>query len=332
MSRRKQWAAILAVDFPAEKQNLAADVVLASPTACRLCGSTKTRSRERRGSYRYVQCVRCSLTFLPYPPAPDEVVRQYQAGVSSKLAYYRMATRADQRSFRELLGTIERYSAPGRILDVGCNIGNFVKVAKERGWSATGLDVNAEAVAYGREHFGLDLVTPVEFDARGLGDFEVVHSSDTIEHFSNPAESLEYFTSKCKPGGLIVLSTPNYDSVVCRLFQLKPSEHIYLFNRHSLLLLLERLNLETIETLYFDRYRNVSAMFESNTFDSLPPLKSALRLLHRFMPELPLRLPARENIVAFARRAVADATGGAQLSNWASGATMRSGRGAVLSE
>jgi SAM-dependent methyltransferase len=226
-----------------------------------------------------------------------------------------MAASVDQRSFRKLLSTIERYSQRGRILDVGCNIGNFVKIAGERGWKATGIDVNTEAIRYGRERFDLDLLTAEEFKQRGQGDFDVIHSSDTIEHFNNPAESLEYFASKCKPGGLIVLSTPNYDSFVCRLLQLKPSEHLFLFNYRSMRVLVERLGLEYIETLYFDRYRNVSAMFESNTFDSMPALKAVFRRIHRVIPELPLRLPARENIVAIARRPPTDSSALTSLAN-----------------
>jgi hypothetical protein len=65
--------------------------------------------------------------------------------------------------------------------------------------------------------------------------------------------------------------------------------------------MLHGMGLEVIETLLFDRCRNISAMFESTTFDRLPPLKHVFRLLHRVRPELNLRLNGGENVVAIAR-------------------------------
>jgi 2-polyprenyl-3-methyl-5-hydroxy-6-metoxy-1,4-benzoquinol methylase len=131
--------------------------------------------------------------------------------------------------------------------------------------------------------------------------FDVIHSSDTVEHFTDPTSVMRSYIGRLKPGGLMIVSTPNYDSRLCKIFQLKPTEHLYLFNRHSLTYMLHGMGLEVIETLLFDRCRNISAMFESTTFDRLPPLKHVFRLLHRVRPELNLRLNGGENVVAIAR-------------------------------
>ena len=81
------------------------------------------------------------------PPEEEQTVQQYNEGVSSKLAYYRLAAAADKRSFDSLLRIIEQHKSRGSILDVGCNIGTFVRAAEQRGWQATGVDLNAEAIA-----------------------------------------------------------------------------------------------------------------------------------------------------------------------------------------
>ena len=112
-----------------------AQALSSSPPAaiCRLCGSERVVEREWRSRYRYVQCVGCSLAFVVNPPSDDDVMAQYNRGTSSKLAYYRMASPADARSFRALLEMVERRALRGSILDVGCNIGTFVRVARDLG-------------------------------------------------------------------------------------------------------------------------------------------------------------------------------------------------------
>jgi len=266
-----------------------------------LCGSDRVNSREQRGLYQYVQCASCSLAFVANPLSEDEVIEQYNRGASSKLAYYRMAAPADARSFAALLEVAERRVPRRRILDIGCNIGTFVQVAAERGWQASGVDVNIDAVEFGRRGGALDLLTLDEFEARPELRFDVIHSSDTIEHLTDPAGTMQAYARRLVPGGLLVVSTPNYDSRLCKIFQLKPTEHVVLFNKRSLAFLLRGIGLEVIETLPFDRWRNISAMFESTTFDRLPLLKHVFRVLHRVKPDLKLRLRGGENIVALAR-------------------------------
>jgi 2-polyprenyl-3-methyl-5-hydroxy-6-metoxy-1,4-benzoquinol methylase len=248
-----------------------------------------------------VQCALCSLAFVTDPPPEDETTGQYNRGVSSKLAYYRLASAADAVSFAALLELIERRASKGRILDVGCNIGTFVRVARDRGWRATGIDVNVEAVEVGKREHELDLLTLDELEGRPDLTFDVIHSSDTVEHFTDPTSATRMYARRLKPGGLLVVSTPNYDSRLCKIFQLKPTEHLFLFNERSLAFLLNAVGLEVVETLFFDRWRNISAMFESTTFDGLPLFKAVFRAAYRIRPEWKLRLNGRENIVAIAQ-------------------------------
>jgi 2-polyprenyl-3-methyl-5-hydroxy-6-metoxy-1,4-benzoquinol methylase len=272
-----------------------------SLSTCRLCGSVTIIPREKRAMFRYGQCRSCSLAFVLNPSSEELTVQQYNAGVSSKLAYYRLAAAADARSFSQLLKVVERYQRPGSILDVGCNIGTFVGVAEARGWTATGVDLNREAVEFGRQRSNLRLLTLHELETEPHQRFDVIHSSDTVEHFTDPVGVMRYYAAKLKPNGLLAVSTPDYDSRLCKVFQLKPTEHLFLFNRRSMTYMLQLIGLRVLATLPFDRYRNVSAMFESTTFDALPALQKLFKALHAVLPELPLRVPGGENILALAR-------------------------------
>jgi 2-polyprenyl-3-methyl-5-hydroxy-6-metoxy-1,4-benzoquinol methylase len=70
----------------------------------------------------------------------------------------------------------------------------------------------------------LNLLNLEEFEAQPELKFDVIHSSDAIEHFTEPTAIMRAFVDRLAPGGLLVVSTPNYDSRLRKVFQLKPTE------------------------------------------------------------------------------------------------------------
>ena len=73
-----------------------------------------------------------------------------------------------------------------RYLDVGCSTGFVVEAARDRGWDATGIDLNPSAVEFGRSR-GLDLRT-VALDHAGFaaGSFDAISLFDVLEHLLAP--------------------------------------------------------------------------------------------------------------------------------------------------
>jgi SAM-dependent methyltransferase len=154
---------------------------------------------------------------------------------------------AEQRisGFRRRLASIEKYFArPGNLLDYGCAVGLFVKVAKEAGWAAKGYERSTWAADYGRNVLGVDIE---------LGDgrkssfqpesFDVVTLWDVVEHLSNPRRVLESVKSWLCPGGIAVVTTVNSSSVGAWLAgkgwrHLGPPHHLQYFSRRSLMYLL----------------------------------------------------------------------------------------------
>lgn len=74
-----------------------------------------------------------------------------------------MADRRTQQ-FRRFLDHFP--SRPGRLLDVGCGYGFFLKIAEVRGWEAIGLDLDPQGVAYAKESLRANAL---------LGDLRDVH-------------------------------------------------------------------------------------------------------------------------------------------------------------
>ena len=273
--------------------------------ACNLCGSWRRRPFARRQGLDVVACAECGLVYVSPRPGPAALRAHYNDGGSSRARYYLEAEPADRRSFAELLEALERlHPRRGRLLDVGPNVGTCLALARERGWEAAGVEINAAAARHCREARALDVRDGTLDDGPfPPASFGAVVMADVIEHLPDPRRALEQVRELLEPGGLVAISTPDVSGWAARLLQVKPVEHLYYFEPATLRALLGRAGLEPLEVLPYDRYKNLTAMTHSTTcgtlFQRLGPL---FALSRRLLGDLPVRLPLRENLLAIARR------------------------------
>ncbi len=90
----------------------------------------------------------------------------------------------------------------GRALDLGCREGHQTRWLQKRGYEVTSVDV--EALFDGAQV--VDANEPLPFPDRY---FDLVWSSEVIEHLKDPRRSLTELRRVTKPGGRLILTTPN---------------------------------------------------------------------------------------------------------------------------
>jgi 2-polyprenyl-3-methyl-5-hydroxy-6-metoxy-1,4-benzoquinol methylase len=97
-------------------------------------------------------------------------------------------------------------------LDVGCGLGFFSERLVHRGATVTACDIGPTLVEQTRQRARCEAVVA---DALALRDqfgpdrFDLVVSSECIEHTPHPADAIRQMVSVLKPGGFLALSTPN---------------------------------------------------------------------------------------------------------------------------
>ncbi len=101
----------------------------------------------------------------------------------------------------------------GALLDVGCGAGALTHVCHQLGWDATGVDVSADGLALARASFpGVRFAEGSAYDDLTVfappGGFDVVLSSEVIEHLYRPALLLERSYAALRPGGRLLVTTP----------------------------------------------------------------------------------------------------------------------------
>ncbi|BDG60365.1 hypothetical protein caldi_14550 [Caldinitratiruptor microaerophilus] len=128
----------------------------------------------------------------------------------------------------------------GELLDVGCGSGQFLANMRARGWNVLGVEPDGEAVRVAREHFGLTVSqgTLEEVDLRE-GTFDAVTLNHVIEHVLDPVGILRSCRRVLKPGGLLVVVTPNPAGLGARFFgegwlHWDPPRHLFLLSPQNL--------------------------------------------------------------------------------------------------
>jgi 2-polyprenyl-3-methyl-5-hydroxy-6-metoxy-1,4-benzoquinol methylase len=128
----------------------------------------------------------------------------------------------------------------GKLLDVGCGDGRFLNLMRSFGWDVRGVEPDAEAARIARDVYNLTVDCGTLDDIRiPPSSVDVVTLHHVIEHAPNPIELLQHCRRILTSSGLLVLVTPNLNSIGHRMFcrnwrDLDPPRHFYLFNSRTL--------------------------------------------------------------------------------------------------
>lgn len=136
---------------------------------------------------------------------------------------------------------------PGRWLDIGCDHGFFLDEARRAGYDTVGVELSERATAYARR-IGLEVHESVN-DVHGAVD--VISMWHVLEHLEDPSDMTAWCAHALRPGGLLCIRVPDFDSIWRRIFRqrwiwFQPRVHAMHFNERSLRTLLHRHDLEVV--------------------------------------------------------------------------------------
>lgn len=181
---------------------------------CVVCDASERTLELTVGEFDIYRCA-CGLRTLHPEPADEQLVEVFEDGtIYSEAGSLR--TELLEQHHRSLY-EVEKAAKPGRLLDVGCGLGNLLEVARMRGWQATGVDPSPYSVAQAQArgftaHEGL--LHDVMFDA---ASFDVVSLMQVVEHLIDPRALLTECKRLLRPGGVMLVETPNPASLLARV-------------------------------------------------------------------------------------------------------------------
>jgi 2-polyprenyl-3-methyl-5-hydroxy-6-metoxy-1,4-benzoquinol methylase len=220
-------------------------------TSCDLCGADNPRtvlvSSQLDGPL--VQCGNCGLHYVGWRRSQltfgsgggdaSDVAERVQAA-NSGIRNLRLEEehRLGILNARWRLDLIRQFRSAGRLLEVGCARGDFLSVARDV-FDVFGVEPNPSLAD------DAEKVAPIYRDVIETlpwNDFDVVASFHVIEHVDSPKRFVAAMAERIKPGGLLVLETPDIHSLPFRLMKAKwrqfIPEHYFFFDQASMTRLL----------------------------------------------------------------------------------------------
>lgn len=215
---------------------------------CPLCGRDPARAWSRQELVVWWKCAGCGLYYVHPQPDPSQLAELYRS------AYYEQpgleSDRERERSARRWMSRVQEIESivpGGRTLDVGCGRGPFLCAARRRGWEVWGMEPSLEALAgLPAPHHRHAIVGRLPSAPFEPWTFDVVTLFDVLEHVRRPVDFLRHAAHVLRPGGRVVITTPNAASWKARwlrgrwkYFEFERYLHLYHFTPRTLELALK---------------------------------------------------------------------------------------------
>lgn len=219
---------------------------------CRICHSSDSAKLFTKDNIDIVRCNVCGLEYSDTAPGPQQLKDLYGEGYfrsgGSGTSYFDYLAEEEAMAVnaaRRLRHIAKIKPSGGRLLDVGCATGVFLKAASGS-WDAAGVELSVFASSHAREKTGLAVKTGTLKEAAYPDKhFDVITMWDVVEHLPDPAQDLREAGRILKDDGLLVMTTGDAGSFFAKLcgrhwHLYNPKQHLSFFSKKTSALLLEK--------------------------------------------------------------------------------------------
>lgn len=194
---------------------------------CPLCGNeAPLRFRARDSNckisdevFNYFRCSSCGLIFLsPIPANLGKYYRSDYIAYSIPSSLEQLAAQAEKVRFR--IELVQKFVSSGRLLEVGPSYGGFAFLAKHAGFEVEAIEMDDRCCRFLSDVVGVRTINDGDVNTAlaNSGQYNVVALWHVLEHLPNPWTTLDLLTKRLLPKSILVISTPNPDSLQFKLF------------------------------------------------------------------------------------------------------------------
>lgn len=210
---------------------------------CPACACTTAHIlRFQKNGSDILQCSACGLgraETTDFDPTTYYTADYFSGGHADGYSDYLGAEAVLRREFASTVDFIRDFRTGGKLLEIGCAYGFFLQEAG-RHFEVAGIELADDAAAHCLRK-GLHVLQGVANQANldQMGCVDVIVLLDVIEHLPQPRETLDLCSRHLNPGGVIVISTGDFASMVARLSGPKwrlmtPPQHLWYFTPDSM--------------------------------------------------------------------------------------------------
>ena len=263
---------------------------------CPWCGSEKTQIHLwikdeflTHEEFQIHECQKCGLLFTEPRPSKDKIgeyykSEEYYSHQENKHGFIpKVYESVKSINLKHKYKIATKGIKAGKILDIGCGVGDFLNTMEKHDWECTGVEPSEEAKTIARKRIKANLYAPEEINQMPNASFDMITMWHVLEHVDDLKWQVEQSTRLIKPNGRIVIAVPNYKSYDAEYYKelwaaYDVPRHLNHFNKKSLSNIFKTngLNLLKTDKLIWDAYY-ISFMSEQYRHHKLPLLKGAFR-------------------------------------------------------
>lgn len=208
----------------------------AAPSAAAFVTVDRNRNVSDR-EFHYRRCSGCGVVFLQ--DVPDDLGCYYDTGYHRAPAPTELERWSAYESYK--LDLLRSVMPAGRIVDIGSSYGAFVYLASRGGYETCAVEIDGAACAFIRDVIGVEAVqsTAPEEVLESVGEADAVTMWHSIEHLGQPWRVVEAAARMLRPGGTLIVATPNPDGIQARWLKgrwthVDAPRHLFLIPRGAL--------------------------------------------------------------------------------------------------
>jgi 2-polyprenyl-3-methyl-5-hydroxy-6-metoxy-1,4-benzoquinol methylase len=256
-------------------------------THCPVCNSESFSRLTGYENAMLAKCSNCRFVFSNRVPEENELSEYY-----SYYPLHSTVSEITRKRYREILEDFEKFRKTNNLIDVGCGDGFFLEEAKKKGWNVHGTEYALHYINICKEkgiHMQGGMLNPSNYEPES---FDVIASFEVIEHINYPAVEIKNFNSILRKGGIVYITTPNFNSISRRLFKDKWNvigypEHLSYYTPQSIHYLLKSCGFKkvNVKTTGVSIDRAKKAMHQKNKEDGEPEKESLVYKTDQSMRE-----------------------------------------------
>jgi 2-polyprenyl-3-methyl-5-hydroxy-6-metoxy-1,4-benzoquinol methylase len=177
----------------------------------------RARDLNRRAStesFEYYRCPNCRT--LQISPIPSDLGKYYTKYPAHQIPKSEMELRDSAEKYRGRLKFVQRFIGGGRLLEIGGSYGGFAYLAKQAGFDVDMLEMDTQCCEF-MENVGVKTINAASTDA--IQDaYDVITLWHSLEHFGDYLKVVSDAASHLRPGGILVIATPNPEAAQLRMF------------------------------------------------------------------------------------------------------------------
>ena len=263
---------------------------------CPWCGSNKAQINLwlkdeflTKKDFHICECLNCGLLYTMPRPSKEKIGAYYKSDEyyshqeNKKGFVPRLYEAIKKINLKHKFRLASRDLPVGKLLDIGCGVGDFLHVAENKGWQCTGVEPSEEAREIARQRIKGDLLYSEDLEQLPDQSFDLITMWHVLEHVDDLKWQVAQLQRLIKPNGRIVIAVPNYRSYDGRFYNAywaayDVPRHLNHFNKTVITKMFKTsgLSLVCMDKLVWDAYY-ISFMSEQYKHHFMPLVRGVFR-------------------------------------------------------